>query len=121
MAWGFWEVPKIDGISRTSQSKLNLNSGMYKVCVAKLDTILTKAKIKPDVIKIDVEGEELNVLKGSIRTLRNGVRLLIIELHSKNSIKIIQDLLESLKYKIIIKDRWMFAFGEDIPKKSMYF
>lgn len=47
-------------------------------CV-RLDTLL--GDIKPDFIKIDVEGSELRVLKGCARILRDGHARFLIEVH----------------------------------------
>lgn len=49
----------------------------------KLDDMNKLKKIKFDLMKIDVEGFELNVLKGSIRTLRN-IDCVIIEFHNND-------------------------------------
>lgn len=53
-------------------------------------------------IKIDVEGYELNVLKGSINTIKNNKPVIVIELNykTKNNHKEIVELLESLGYKL---------------------
>ena len=46
----------------------------------KLDTF----KIKPQIIKIDAEGCELEVIKSSKKIIKNNLPLLIIEFHHKN-------------------------------------
>lgn len=48
---------------------------------------------KPDVIKIDVEGHELEVLDGLTETLSQ-VQRVVVEMHSEDDIKDVQDYLE---------------------------
>jgi FkbM family methyltransferase len=52
----------------------------YSVESIKLDTFLRLYKLKPDVIKIDVEGAELNVLKGASSYLVNNSPVIVMEL-----------------------------------------
>lgn len=64
---------------------------------------------KIDLFKIDVEGAELEILKGSKETLERGTRLIIEPFH----LDIIQRYLKSLNYKIeIIDERNLWAYRE---------
>ena len=62
-------------------------------------------KIKADVIKIDVEGNELNVLKGAIKTIERDKPLIVFEKSIENisqygyDPKQLTDLLEEIGYK----------------------
>jgi FkbM family methyltransferase len=50
-----------------------------------IDQIMTEKKIsRPDIIKIDVEGYELRVLKGAEKTLKEYMPILFIELDDNN-------------------------------------
>ena len=70
--------------------------------VRKLDDICkdTKLNLKErGVIKIDVEGFELNVLKGSKDILKKGSFLLVVEINEKEKEKPIKDFLKKFGYK----------------------
>jgi len=64
---------------------------------------LDSFSISPDLIKIDVEGFELKVLQGSMKTLNNHKPIILIEMHPQNtdneSIKV---LILSLGYKMYL-------------------
>ncbi|MCW3995287.1 MAG: FkbM family methyltransferase [Candidatus Bathyarchaeota archaeon] len=66
------------------ERKSNLCSSYLTVCCTTIDRLLLKLNSgKADWIKIDVEGAELDVLKGMRATLNNNPKLnLLIELHS---------------------------------------
>lgn len=48
------------------------------------DILTERLSVTPTVLKIDVEGEELNVLKGLDETLSEGVRELFVGIHDRN-------------------------------------
>ena len=50
---------------------------------------LDSFKLKPDIIKIDVEGYEDHVIKGSINTIKIYLPLILIEYPQKNIDKIL--------------------------------
>ncbi len=60
----------------------------YHVTTIKLRS-LDSFKLKPDIIKIDVEGYEDHVIKGSINTIKKYLPLILIEYPSKNIDKIL--------------------------------
>lgn len=76
------------------------NSGKYvKVPLTTLDHTLDALKIKHiDLLKIDVEGAELDVLKG----LRKLPKHIVIEYHGAENAKKVSNMLKSLKYTVII-------------------
>ena len=57
------------------------------------------------MIKIDVEGFEIHVLKGAIETIKLNKPKIIIETHSKELRKKTHELLSSIGYSLIYKDR----------------
>jgi len=73
--------------------------GSYKVKAKALDNVLNEIRIeKVDLIKIDVEGAELEVLKGLRKTLKKDNPTLVIELLKTDRNKII-NYLADLGYK----------------------
>ena len=79
----------------------------YKVKTNTIDNIFSKIKLKNSLLKIDVEGFEMEVLKGAAKTLEH-VQYLMIELNN-NTKKYGSSNLEIEKYlskkgfKIMIK------------------
>jgi len=60
---------------------------------------LDSFKLKPSLVKIDTEGNELRVLQGALETLREKPQLMI-ETHDPESVRAIRALLESYNYSI---------------------
>ena len=71
-----------------------------------LDDYFKNKKIKPDIIKIDVEGAEMQVRKGARNILKKDSPLLFIEIHSEglpllhSSIEEVLSFLIDLGYEI---------------------
>lgn len=73
-----------------------------KVGTDTLDNQIKVNNIKPDVIKIDVEGAETTVLNGAIETLSNIKPLLLIEIHSIKNMFDVYKILTAHKYEVEI-------------------
>jgi FkbM family methyltransferase len=77
----------------------------YDVKLVTIDSVVAANSIKPDLIKIDAEGAELDVLKGGIKTFKGHKPVLILGLHPAfitqkgDTLEAIWDLLESVPYK----------------------
>lgn len=69
--------PAYSGIKQRSYANNNEEIEIIKVETKKLDDILNN--YKPDFIKIDVEGAELQVLKGAINTLTKYKPIVVFE------------------------------------------
>lgn len=69
------------------------------------DLIFNKLDVKPNIIKIDVEGFEFNVLNGSFNTLKIFHPKIIIETHSKELRIKCNQFLENLNYYLYYKGR----------------
>ena len=68
------------------------------VTVRRLDTAVREYRLTlPDVIKIDVEGAEINALRGAVDTLASSRPLMFIELHETNAA--VADILTALNYQ----------------------
>jgi FkbM family methyltransferase len=93
-------IPKLKGKIATDESSLDNNISRIKIKVVKLDDLLLKIGKNPDVIKIDVEGSEMQVLEGLQETLRKGVKCLMVEVHSEENKSEAIGFLKSLGYKV---------------------
>jgi len=78
----------------------NKGLGSTIIEARRLDNVLFQESIeKTDLIKIDVEGAEIQVLQGAENTLKNQSPKLIIDLHNIDKGKLF-DLLDSAGYKV---------------------
>jgi precorrin-6B methylase 2 len=77
-----------------------------------IDFIVEKLKLKRvDLIKMDIEGEEYNALKGAIKTIRKFKPKIIIEIHSKNLRERILEFLKNYGYNLVFeKDKREYGF-----------
>ncbi|MCL6090788.1 MAG: FkbM family methyltransferase [Candidatus Thermoplasmatota archaeon] len=85
------------------------NSGRIKQLVEfrRLDDF----KLKCDLLKIDVEGFEIQVLKGGMQTIMENMPRIIMEVHSSKLKKATMSILNSIGYRIVHHDRWSFLNG----------
>jgi len=95
----------------------------YEVKINKLDEVLRNKNLKDCLLKIDVEGYELNVLNGSINTIKNQVKFILIEKQFFNqyqgvSHKKVEMLLKKHNFKLIKKFTYpLFHFQDNLYKK----
>lgn len=80
----------------------------YSINVKTLDEIFINKKISNIFLKIDVEGFELNVLKGAKKTLSKKVKFILIEKHffqlyQSNSTQEVHHFLKKNNFKLIKK------------------
>jgi len=77
-----------------------------------IDFIVEKLKLKRvDLIKMDIEGEEYNALKGATKTIRRFKPKIIVEIHSKELRKKILNFLKKYGYDLIFeKEKKEYGF-----------
>jgi FkbM family methyltransferase len=102
-------IPKLKGKIATDESRLDNNISRIKIKVVKLDDLLLKIGKNPDVIKIDVEGSEMQVLEGLQEALRKGVKCLMIEVHSEENKAKAISFIKSLGYKTIQVSKFLIC------------
>ena len=88
------------------------------VKVDTLDSFLARENITPDVIKIDVEGAELDVLRGATETLRKMRPKVLVEIHGWGdpTSEKVKELLANADYTIsIVGQRGREAFCLALP------
>ena len=91
-------VPQNEGLTSLDEKE---GSRKEIIKVKRLDNVCKSINLNPksiDVIKVDVEGFELNVLKGALNILKNGSPLLIIEITDKKREKEIKEFLNKLGF-----------------------
>ena len=89
-------------LSKDQNSK---NDGKQRICFRTLDSF----DLKCNILKIDVEGFELNVLKGSIQTIRKNKPKIIIETHTKVLQRQCHSFLSNEGYKLLVRGRKLNA------------
>ena len=73
----------LENFTRNEIASPNLNNNSYetyKVKTLKLDDLLLNLKIEPEVLKIDVEGSELEVIQSASKFLSSNSPILLLEL-----------------------------------------
>lgn len=81
------------------EGKINASGGEVTVRAIKLDDFVKNDRL-PSCIKIDVEGEELNVLKGAANTLNQYCPTVFLATHGEGIHVKCVEVLSSLGYKI---------------------
>ncbi len=129
----FYITNKTDSSSFLQINKNNNTSDNYvvrekrKIKIIKLDKILIKKKLlKPILVKIDVQGYELEVLKGSKKML-NRIDYLLLEV-SKNRMYKKQPLeteivkyLKKYKFKVVKSSEWMEIKNTNFLQRDILF
>jgi len=78
-------------------------TGSLEIDVVTLDELFGKKEISaPDFLKIDVEGEEMNVLTGAQTMIQSSRPKILVAVHSQEKLKSVKDFLESRKYRLEI-------------------
>lgn len=97
----------------------------YDVRLVTMDGLVQHYALHPSLIKIDVEGAELDALKGGLHTLATLKPVLILGLHPAfinqkgDSLEAIWDLLHSNRYEVKAEDKRMTR--EDFCSRDLLF
>jgi len=103
-----FKIPLINGVADNCLSSLEVENKedneteaiIYEVKTDTLDNFIAEKNIKPDLIKIDVEGHELSVLKGAEGFINENHPTLIIEIEQRHHKDInVKSVFESFKQK----------------------
>lgn len=88
------------------KNKSDQESSGYDVRLVTIDSIVAEYSLNPSLIKIDVEGAELDTLRGGLKTFRQYKPVLILGLHPAfirqkgDSLEAIWDLLKDQQYEM---------------------
>jgi len=103
------EMMKDPSMSKIHESKFQekeRGDQVMTVTMRSLDSLLDQRQLAPpDVIKVDVEGAELNVLLGAEKTLRSYRPTIFLEAHSPNLSEDCASLLTGLGYRVTVLAR----------------
>ena len=99
-----------------NNANLNKNYKKISVSIEKLDNIIAKLNLDLiDFVKIDVEGWEIEVLKGVKNFLKNIKFFAIASYHNENQKFVIKDYLEKENFKVINYKDKTFAWNKKFP------
>ena len=94
-----------EGHLADARDKNGVHDRRFLVPTITIDEVVRKLRISPDVIKIDVEGAELSVLKGAEGTLRTAKSLIFLSTHSVALRQTCLDYLATLGYAFEVLSR----------------
>ena len=108
-----------DPTCRNASAGIPVGTGDNLVAIAKLDSLNLPI---PSFIKIDVEGYELEVLRGADNLLEKDVHFVYVEIHSEELIDPICTLMKSHGYtcKQAIQTRIVKPLDEEEPGKHLF-
>ena len=88
------------------KSNLKNSPSINQVLSLSLDDLVNnKILKKPDLIKIDVDGNEIEVLKGCKKTLKNNKKISILIEIRKETYNLVSNLLKEFGFKLTSKSR----------------
>lgn len=84
------------------------SAAVLKVSLRSLDSLISERKYPaPQIMKIDVEGAELDVLRGAENTLKKDRPVLFIEAHSRTLAAECTQLLAAIGYRVdVLESEW---------------
>lgn len=111
----FYESKANEGCNSNSlvKNRSEREFSAYDVKLVTIDSITADNLLKPSFIKIDVEGAELDALKGGIQTFKTLKPVLLLGLHPAfiklkgDSLEAIWDVLQDCNYRVKLEDKLM--------------
>ena len=91
--------------------------GERQVDAITLDHACTQFKTEPDLVKVDTEGHEVQVLKGSKALIRRGHAVWLIEVHARENEDELRDLLDGYRIERIDHD---YLVGSEQGRDHFY-
>lgn len=97
----------------------------YAVKLVTIDSVTAEYSLTPTLIKVDVEGAELDTLKGGVATFKKHRPILVIGLHPAfikqkgDSLEAIWDLLKEANYRVMLDEKEMTR--EDFCSRELLF
>ena len=111
-------VNKTEMVSYSGEMANDSNKGeKIKATFQTLDSY----NLKADLLKIDVEGFELEVLEGSVNTIKKYHPRIIIETHSRALEKQTKEFLSKLNYKLKHEGRSVYNVNKEFDKVTNLF
>jgi FkbM family methyltransferase len=107
------DEPAYSGIKRREYKTANPIVEVIEVEVMRMDDVLQKREVSIDLIKIDVEGGELDVMRGAESILKKDRPVLVFECGKgasefyNNSPEMVFDFLHQLSYSIYLLDAFL--------------
>lgn len=102
----FWFPEKETWLGTISEStKEGLRSDdlqKLRVPLITIDSYSTKSGLQPDLIKIDTEGNEVNVIEGATETIKKAKPLIIFECNDLSNRRDLQQTFNALNYQICL-------------------
>ena len=93
------------------KSNLKNSPSINQVLSLSLDDLVNnKILKKPDLIKIDVDGNEIEVLKGCKKTLKNNKKISILIEIRKETYNLVSNLLKEFGFKLKSKSRYNYIW-----------
>ena len=118
-----YDVSAANSLVGYDEGVIDSRDGSYEVDMISIDEFVKERAIKPNVLKIDAEGVELQLLKGAAHTFLTYRPIATLGLHPfayENKIEILEEiwnLLESYKMKVLINGELIqkdtFCYNEE--------
>lgn len=97
---GYLLVPTLESEDTQVIGDYSMNSKL--VDIISLDVYCEHRVPRVDFLKIDVEGSELRVLKGAVRTITKNRMRIVMEVHNRELLREVKHYLETKEYKMLL-------------------